>query len=67
MAKNIEKIAAGSVPGESKGASYREEARSVPPGWPTSSPPFRLALCLGKAAAPVGQPMRAGCGIPRCR
>jgi hypothetical protein len=41
--------------------------RSVLHGWPKSSQPYKPALSRGKVSVQAGQPMQAGCGIPRCR
>ena len=41
--------------------------RSVLHGWPKSSQPYTPGLSRGKVSVQAGQPMQAGCGIPRCQ
>ena len=67
MAKNTKKMPPASAQRVVSRCPTPEEVLSVPRGSPRSSQPSKAALCLGKAAARAGPPMRAGCGIPRCR
>jgi hypothetical protein len=67
MAKNIERIAAGLGTKVVARLPHTGGARSAPRGWPGSSPTSKPASSRGRASARAGRPMRAGCGIPRCR
>ena len=67
MVKDIDKIAAGLGAKVIGKVPHTGGALSVPPGWRISLPPFRPGSSLDKVFAQAGQPMRAGCGIPRYR